>query len=114
MPARTRTRYEGDEGDIYAITLSPDYAAKAGAAPTGTVTSPIKAKVSKSSRAYGIRPRGVTLSRTVGTAPDTFTKTTFLPVLTPAAFNSATFALDASITIGTTVWTVVAKRPEDY
>lgn len=114
MAARTRTKYEADEGDIYAIILSPDYAAKAGAAPAGTVTSPIKAKVSKSSRAYGIRPRGVTLSRTIGTAPDTFNKTTFLPVLTPSAFSSATFALGATITIGSTTWTIVGKRPEDY
>ena len=114
MPARTRTKYESDDAAVYAITLTPDYAAKAGTAPTGTVTSPIKAKVSKSSRSYGIRPRGVTLSRTLGTAPDTFTKTTFLPVLTATAFASATFSLGATITIGSTAWTVVGKRPEDY
>lgn len=114
MPAKTRTKYEADEGDIYAILLSPDYAAKAGTAPTGTVTSPIKAKVSKSTREYGIRPRGVTLARTIGTAPDTFVKNTFLPVLTPSAFASATYALDAKITIGSTEWTVVSKRGEDY
>lgn len=114
MPARVRTKYESDDSEVYAIVLSPDFAAKAGTAPTGTVTSPIKAKVTKSSRAYGIRPRGVTLSRTLGTAPDTFTKTTFLPVLTPSAFASATFALGASITIGSTAWTVVSKRGEDY
>lgn len=114
MPARTRTKYEADEGDIYGITLSPDYAAKAGTAPTGAVTSPIKAKVSKGNREYGIRPRGVTLARTIGTAPDTFTKTTFLPVLTPAAFATSAFAIDAKITIGSTEWTVVSKRGEDY
>lgn len=114
MPAQTRTKYESDEGDIYAIRLSPDYAAKAGAAPTGAVTSPIRAKVSKGNREFGIRPRGVTLARTLGTAPDTFVKTTFLPVLTPTAFSSSTFALDAKISIGSTEWTVIAKRPEDY
>lgn len=114
MPARTRTRYESNDGEVHAIMLSPDYAAKAGAAPTGAVTSPIKVKVSKGSREYGIRPRGVTLARTIGTAPDTFTKTTFLPVLTETAFASATFALDAKISIGSTEWTVVGKRGEDY
>ncbi len=114
MVARTRTKYESDEGGIYALLLSPDYAAKAGTAPGGTVTSPIKAKVTKSSREYGIRPRGVTLSRVLGTAPETFTKSAFLPVLTPAAFSSATFALDAKITIGGIEWTIVGKRGEDY
>jgi hypothetical protein len=114
MPANTRTKYESDDAAIYALTLTPDYAAKAGTPPTGAVTSPIKAKVSKSTRAFGIKPRGVTLSRTLGTAPDTFTKTAFLPVLTPAAFGSAGFALGATITIGSTAWTVVGKRSEDY
>lgn len=114
MPARTRTKYESDDAEVYAISLSPDFAAKAGAAPSGGVTSPIKVKVSKGNREYGLRPRGVTLSRTLGVAPDTFTKTTFLPVLTQAAFASAAFALDAKITIGTTEWTVVSKRGEDY
>lgn len=114
MPAKTRTKYETNDAEIHAILMSPDFAAKAGTAPAGAVTSPIKVKISKSNRAYGIRPRGVTLARTVGTAPDTFTKSTFLPVLTPTAFNSATFALDAKITIGGTEWTVVGKRGEDY
>lgn len=114
MPARTRTKYEADDSAIHAISMTPDFAARAGAAPTGAVNSPIRVKISKSNRAYGIRPRGVTLARTIGTAPDTFTKTTFLPVLTPTAFASATFALDAKITIGSTEWTVVSKRGEDY
>lgn len=114
MPARTRTKYQSDDDEVYALSLTPDFAAKAGTAPTGAVTSPIKVKVSKGNREYGLRPRGVTLARTIGTAPDTFTKTTFLPVLTATAFASATFALDAEITIGTTVWKVVGKRGEDY
>ena len=114
MPANTRTKYESDDGAIYALTLKPYTAAAAGTAPTGTVTSPIKAKVSKGNKSYGIRPRGVTLSRTLGTAPDTFTKTSFLPVLTPTAFASSAFALGAQITVNSIAWTVVAKRPEDY
>lgn len=114
MPARTRTKYESDDSEVYAILMSPDYAAKAGTAPTGAVTSPIKVKISKGNREYGLRPRGVTLARTIGTAPDTFTKTTFLPVLTQSAFSSAAFALDAKISIGSIEWTVVGKRGEDY
>lgn len=114
MPAFTRTKYEADDASIYAVKLTPDYAAKAGTAPTGAVTSPIKVKVSKSTKAYGIKPRGVSLSRTLGTAPDTFTKSAFLPVLTPSAFASPAFALGATVVIGVNTWTIVGKRGEDY
>ena len=114
MPAQTRTKYQGDDNTIYAIRMSPPFAEKAGTAPTGAVTSPIKAKVSKSGREFGLRPRGVTLSKTLGTAPDTFTKTTFLPCLTLTAFGSAVFALAAKITISGVEWEVVSRRAEDY
>lgn len=114
MPANVRTKYEADGGTIYSLTLKPPTAAAAGAAPTGAVTSPIKAKVSKSKKEFGIRPRGVTLSRTLGTAPDTFTKTSFLPVLTATAFASATFALGATVQVDGISWTIVGRSPEDY
>lgn len=114
MPANVRTKYETNAGAIHPIVLKPDTASAAGTPPAGAVTQSIKAKVSKSTRAYGLRPRGLTLSRTLGTAPDTFTKTTFLPVLTEANFNAAAAAIGATILVGTTSWTVVAKRPEDF
>lgn len=114
MAARTRTKYEADDGTIHPITMTPDFAAAAGTSPAGAVNSDIKVKISKGNQEYGIRPRGVTLSRVAGTAPDTFTKTTFLPVLTPTAYDSAAFATNASVTVGGVAWTVVSKRPEDY
>lgn len=114
MAARTRTKYEADSGDIHPIIMTADYAAAAGTAPAGAVTSDIKAKISKGNQEYGIRPRGVVLSRVIGTAPDTFTRSTFLAVLTPTAYNSATFANNAEVTIGGVAWTVTGKRPEDY
>lgn len=114
MVARTQTKYESDSGDIHFIALSPDFATAAGTPPTGAINNDIKAKVSKSNREYGIRPRGVRLSRTIGTAPDTFKKYTFLPVLTPTAFGGAGFQLGATVTIGTTDYVVVSRNPEDY
>lgn len=114
MPAQVRTKYQGDDQTIYALRLSPPFAEKAGTAPTGAVSSPIKAKVSKSSKEFGLRPRGVTLARTLGTAPDTFVKTTFLPVLTLTAFGTPAFALAAKITIDGTEWEVISRRAEDY
>ncbi len=114
MPANTRTKYETDGNAIHPITMKPKTFAAAGTPPAGSVTQNIKVQISKSTRAYGIKPRGCTLSRTLGTAPDTFTKTTFLPVLTPAAFDTAAFAIGASITIDSIAWVVVGRRAEDF
>lgn len=114
MVAYVNTKYEADNGDVHGILLSPDKFAVAGTPPTGTASSPVKIKISKTNKEFGIRPRGVRLVRTVGTAPDTFKKYAFLPVLTPAAFATAAFAIGAEITIGGVVWVVASKEGEDY
>lgn len=114
MTARTVTKYEADLGSIHSISLTPDYAAAAGTPPTGDVNNDIKPKVSKTNREFGLRPRGVSLSRTLGTAPDTFKKYAFLPVLTSTDFNGTSYAPGATVTIGGTAWTVVTRVPEDY
>lgn len=114
MVARTRTKYQSDLGSIHRILLTPTFAAAAGAAPTGDVDNDIKPKVSKTNKEHGLRPRGVTLSLTLGTAPNTFVKYAFLPVLTETAYNSTAFSPEATVSIGGTDWTVVSRRPEDY
>jgi hypothetical protein len=114
MVAFINTKYEGDNGDIHGILLHPDKAAVAGTAPTGTVSSPVKVKISKTNKEYGIRPRGVKLVRILGTAPDTFKKYAFLPVLTSTAFGTGTFAIGSEITVGSVSWTVTSKQGEDY
>lgn len=113
MVANVNTRYEADGGDIHPIRLRPDTAAVAGTAPAGAITSSIRTKVSKGNREFGIRPRGVTISRTLGTAPDTFTVTQFIPCLTPAAYGVTPFVVGATITYQANPWTVVSLRPED-
>lgn len=114
MVAKVRTKYESDAGTIHSILLSPDYATAAGTAPTGAVSSPVKVKVTKTNRQFGIKPRGVTLVRTVGTAPDTFVKRAFLPVLSATAFVGTGFAIGSTINIGTVAWTISGKKNEDY
>lgn len=114
MVARTDTKYEADSGTIHRILLTPDYAAAAGTPPTGAVNSDIRPKVSKTNGEFGIRPRGVNLSRTVGTAPDTFKKYAFLPVLAATVFVGTAFAPGATVTIGGVDWIVVTREPEDY
>lgn len=112
--AFTTTKYEADNGDIHPIRIDSTRIAAAGTAPTEAQTSSVFAKISKTNREFGLRPRGLRLVRTVGTAPDTFKKYTFLPILTEAAFGGTGSSVGSEITIDTVVWTVAAKVPEDF
>lgn len=114
MAAFVDTLYEADSGKKHPIRLTPEYNSVAGTPPASPATSNIRAKVSKTNREFGIRPRRVILSRTVGTAPNTFRKYAYLPVLTPTAYNSNTFALGATVTINSVDYDVVGKQNEDY
>ena len=114
MAILTSTSYESDSGDIHKITLSDERTTVAGTAPTGAINSDIKVKVSKGNKEFGIRPRMVQLSRVVGTGEDAARLYSNLPVLTPADFDSAAFAIGAEITIGGVIWTIISKSPEDY
>ena len=112
--AFTNTRYEADNGDIHPIRIDSTRVAAAGAAPTGAITSSVKVKISKTGREYGIRPRGLRLTRTLGTAPDTFKRSTFLPILSEAVFNAQATGDDQTKEIGGVTWTVAGKVPEDF
>ena len=114
MAAFVDTLYESDAGVKHPIRLTPAYAAVAGSPPALPATSDINAKVTKSNREFGIRPRRVRLARTVGTAPDTFRRYATLAVLTLTDFNSATFAKGATITIDGIDYEIVAKQGEDF
>lgn len=114
MVAQVKSKYEARDGKIHLIKLTPAYAAVAGTVPTADVDSRIKVKVSKGNREHGLRPRGVTLARTVGTAPDTFVKYTFLPLRSIADETKAEYQLGKKITIDSVEWEVVAFVPEDY
>lgn len=114
MVAFVSTLYEGDDGTLYQIRLTPDYAAAAGTAPTGTDVSDINVKVSKSNREFGIRPRRVRLARTVGTAPDTFRKYATLPILRATEFATAAYNKGATVTVGGVDYTVVGRQGEDF
>lgn len=113
MPARTRTKYESDGGDIHPISLTAAYAAAAGTAPTGAIDNDIQVKVTKTNREFGLRPRGVRLYRVLGTAPNTFVRYTFLPVLTETAWSGNGFAPETAITINSIEWKVLKRVSED-
>lgn len=113
MAAFVFTKYESDDGNVHPIKMSPEKAALAGTAPAGTITSSVKAKVTKGAREYGLKPRGIVLSRTFGTAPDTFTKSVFIPRLTDVALDDI-LVDDTATYDGLGGWRVTAKKAEDY
>lgn len=114
MVALTKTKYEARDGKIHLLKLTPNFAAVAGTEPTADVDSRIKVKVSKGNREHGLRPRGVTLARTVGTAPDTFVKYAFLPLRSIADETKPEYQLAKKVTINEVEWEIVAFVPEDY
>lgn len=114
MAALTLGKYEADSGDIHPIRMATERYNAAGTPPTGEINNDINVKVSKSDREFGIRPRGVRLVRTLGTAPDTFKRYSFLPVLTETAYSGAGFNKGAEVTVDGVAWTVAAKVAEDF
>lgn len=114
MVARVTKIYESEGGDVHVIKLSPEIAAVAGTDSTGTSTSDIKPKLSKSNREFGLRPRLVIAALTKGTAPDTFKVYKRVPVMTPTQFASAAYANGATLTIDEDDHEIVSRFPEDY
>ena len=112
MPAYSKTKYEADNGQVHPIRLQPDTLTAAGSVPAGGVTSPISADIRKSKREYGLGPRGVSASRTVGTAPDTFKKRIFIPVLVKADYASGSFIPGGQITYKGQSYTIDSLIPE--
>lgn len=104
------TKYESDTGEIHPIIIDDATTTAVGTPPAGAVTNNIKAKVSRSKREFGLRPRGLRLGRRLGTAPDTFIKYAFCPILTPTAF--AAIAVDDDLLYRGANYKVIAKIGE--
>lgn len=106
-------KYEANNGDIYTIRVEETRYAAAGAAPAGNADQAESVIVGKSNNSFGLRPRGVRLVRTVGTAPNTFKKYGFLPVLLASEWGTGNFVRGGTITIAGTIWTVNSLIPEN-
>lgn len=107
-------KYEDDDGNIHPIRITPNFYTAAGAAPDGDINSNIKAEIYKSKRSFGLGCRGANLSRKVGTAPNNFTKYSFVPILKASEYNTGTFVPGGTVTINSVDWTIVSLKPEDY
>lgn len=112
MAAVVQTTYTADNGtDIYRMRLSQEDFDAQPTTPTDTPTRKMYAKISRSSKAFGIKPRTVTLARTIGTAPDTAEKYKKLAVSTLADWTTITDT-DSTLTIGGQTWRVVGGENE--
>ena len=107
-----RLRYESDGGDVLFVEVQANRTAAIGEEPSATATSQQTAYVSVSRRRNGIHARGLILSRVRGTAPDQFTSTTFIPLLTQAAAALEANQPGQSKTIDGTMFTIRSAVPE--
>lgn len=114
MATNVLTKYETNAGAIHPIVLKPVTFSAAGDPPAGAVTQSVKVQISKSKRAYGIKPRMLVLSRTQGTGELSFKTISYLPVLTPTDFNAADAQVGQTIVVGTITWTIVGRTEEDF
>jgi len=104
--AFTRSRYAASYGsgtEIHPIRVQPETIActiggVANTAPTGALTNPISAVVSRGSRAKGLRPRLVALKAPATGQPATYAANgiTVIPCLTEAFYNAAVAADDTT------------------
>ena len=112
MTTFTRLAYESDSVGVIGLVLSDDYANATSDEPTAPVTSSLTAYASGSRDRNGIHARGVVITRTRGMAPDEFTQSVFLPLLTPGAFQTPEFMPGATVTLGNNNFTVLRQVPE--
>ena len=111
-----RTRYEADSGEIHPIRVQPETVAAniagANAAPSGTTTQSISARVNKTNREFGLRPRFVTV-RFTSTVPDGYEADNLyrIPILTPSRFTAINVGASGTY-LGSDI-EVVSKSPEN-
>lgn len=106
-----KVNYESDTlGLIIRAKLSEGELAVAGTPPAASADAQLTVYGSGSRKRHGVHARGVRLTRVVGTAPNTFTKSTFLTCVSAARY--AELNAGDSVTISGTAWTVSDKVPE--
>lgn len=108
--AFTDRAYDTDLGFTAIIRQSTEEVAASGAAG-GAIDAAFHVYGSGSRRRFGVHARGVRLSRLVGTAPDQFTKSSFLAYPTVAAYDAV--VVGSTITVGGVSWIVGSKQPEE-
>lgn len=114
MAFQVGAKYEDDAGVIHPLKITTGFYSAAGSPPAGDITSNVKAQIYKTNREFGLGCRGARLARVVGTAPNTFVKYAFIPILTASAYNTGSFVVGGTVTINSVSWTIISLKPEDY
>lgn len=115
--AFTRTKYEADNGDIYAVRVQPEtlaatFGGTANAAPTGAVDQEGLARIAGGNRRIGIKARSVTVTWS-GSPPTGYRDGQLIrvPILTLDLYNSITPNTTTGNYLGTGV-IVVGKNAQ--
>lgn len=106
------SKYETDDSVIMLIRMTTEENAVAGTEPAGDVDLNAHAYASGSRQRFGVHARGLSLKRTVGTAPDTFNKYTFLALRSAADLAAPGNQVGQTVAIGLINWTVSSQIPE--
>jgi hypothetical protein len=103
--------YTSDKEVGYKIRMSKATAALQDPAdPTQPTTVDESVQVGSNRRSLGLHARGLRLSRTVGTAPNEFNRTTFMPICTLAQYT--TVQIGTELTVNGVAYRVTKKVPE--
>lgn len=112
MATFSTLKYQTDSGELCKIRVAANRVVEVGAPPAGALADDARTvKLSKSSSAFGTRPRHLLLYQLIGTQPNTVRKYTRLPQLTAAVM--AAVALESVVTIDAVQWRVANKIGED-
>lgn len=113
----SRLKYECDAGDVCPVKIQPETAAAtfAGTAndePAGAITMNQFARVNKTNREYGTRPRFIT-AEWDGAPPAGYSANGVIKIaiLTTAVYNGIAL-LSAGVYLGANI-TVISKTPEN-
>lgn len=103
--------YTSDKEVGYKIRMSVATAAlQDPASPSQPATVDESVQVGSNRRSLGLHARGLRLSRLVGTAPNTFSRTTFMPICTLAQYT--TIQIGTELTVNGVAYRVSKKVPE--
>lgn len=112
-----RSKYEADNGDIYAVRVQPEtlaatFGGTANAAPSGAVDQQVSARVGGGNRQIGIKTRAVSVAWTGG-APTGYKADEILriPIMTKDLYDAITTNSTTGSYLGSAIQ-VVGKLPE--
>lgn len=105
------SKYETDDAEIRPIRIQPETLTVADNDPPAGGANGAFVKISGSKRSYGIHPRKLTLSRTVGTADYGVAKTyARVVMLTKAAYDDA--VIGSTVAYAGVDWVIASKTDE--